>query len=330
MTPTITISDLQSMDAPADGWYHIESNDDHPGASADGDAAIQVLDNDAMRAIVEAGCPEEGILIDREHRSVPRADKPRQDDDTEAMGWVRRLAVFDDGEGHLQLAGYIEWSDMGLTAIKGRRYKHFSTVYVLDDPDCAELLGGNRYRPLALLGLAVTNRPNNLGQRPIVNSAGQLQTPQPTHNQHTDIMNELETIKQALGLAPDAPLDEALAAIDSIKASADEAAEAEAETLLNSEGLDDLPEEEKKELKDGLVTNRGLALLTIKSLKARRASDGVAKYARNKSGRTASVSGKASGKEAADIIINSAREIQTRERAAGRSCSFWKARAMAL
>ena len=173
MTLTIAISDLQSMDAPADGWYHIESNDYHPGARADGTEAVQVLDNDAMRAIVEAGAPEEGILIDRDHRSVPAPGKPKQDDDTEAMGWVRRLAVFDDGEGNLQLAGYIEWSDMGLTAIKGRRYKHFSTVYQLDDPDCAEPLGGNRYRPLALLGLAVTNRPNNLGQRPITNSASQ-------------------------------------------------------------------------------------------------------------------------------------------------------------
>ena len=61
---TITPNDLQPMDAPADGWYHIESNDDHP-AIYDGTRIVQVLDNDAMASIAAAGVPEEYLFDPR-------------------------------------------------------------------------------------------------------------------------------------------------------------------------------------------------------------------------------------------------------------------------
>lgn len=125
-----------------------------------------------MQAIVAAGVPEEGIPIDADHRGVPGvAEVP----DTAAAGWVRELALFDDGDGNMQLAGRIEWTPPGLELVAGRVYKHFSTVYRVDDEELAEPLGGNRYRPLVLLGLALTNNPNNrMGQRPITNSLGRV------------------------------------------------------------------------------------------------------------------------------------------------------------
>ena len=44
--------------------------------------------------------------MDVEHRGVPGvAAVP----DTAAAGWVRELALFDDGAGNMQLAGRIEW-----------------------------------------------------------------------------------------------------------------------------------------------------------------------------------------------------------------------------
>lgn len=44
--------------------------------------------------------------MDVEHRGVPGvAAVP----DTAAAGWVRELALFDDGAGNIQLAGRIEW-----------------------------------------------------------------------------------------------------------------------------------------------------------------------------------------------------------------------------
>lgn len=265
---TIEKTDLVSMDAPGDGWYHIESNEEHP-AQREGGEIVQVLDNEAMQAIVAAGVPEEGIPIDADHRGVPGvAEVP----DTAAAGWVRELALFDDGAGNMQLAGRIECTPPGLELVAGRVYKHFSTVYRVDDEELAEGLGGNRYRPLVLLGLALTNNPNNrMGQRPITNGLpSNLPTAtgvveKTTKNENQD-MNELEDIKKALGLAPEATAADCVAAIESIKGEAAAAADSEAETLLNSEGLSDLPEEEKKEIKEGLVTNRGLAMMTIRAL----------------------------------------------------------------
>lgn len=335
---TIEKTDLVPMDAPGDGWYHIESNEEHPAkvrsAAADGSGVtsdiVQVLDNAAMQAIVAAGVPEEGIPIDADHRGVPGvAEVP----DTAAAGWVRELALFDDGAGNMQLAGRIEWTPPGLELVAGRVYKHFSTVYRVDDEELAEPLGGNRYRPLVLLGLALTNNPNNrMGQRPITNglpsnlptSTGVVE--KTTKNENQD-MNELEDIKKALGLAPEATAADCVGAIEVIKGEAAAAADSEAETLLNSEGLADLPEEEKKEIKEGLVTNRGLAMMTIRAFKERKAqfaaaAEPQARYAKAGTPRTGA-------KSTGSTIINRAKEIQKAERAAGRTCSFWKAHGMA-
>ena len=213
---TIEKTDLVPMDAPGDGWYHIESNEEHP-AQREGGEIVQVLDNEAMQAIVAAGVPEEGIPIDADHRGVPGvAEVP----DTAAAGWVRELALFDDGAGNMQLAGRIEWTPPGLELVAGRVYKHFSTVYRVDDEELAEPLGGNRYRPLVLLGLALTNNPNNrMGQRPITNGLPSNLPPatgvgeNPNKNENTT-MNELEEIKKALGLAPEATAADCVAAID--------------------------------------------------------------------------------------------------------------------
>ena len=325
---TIEKTDLVPMDAPADGWYHIESNEEHP-AQREGGEIVQVLDNEAMQAIVAAGVPEEGIPIDADHRGVPGvAEVP----DTAAAGWVRELALFDDGAGNMQLAGRIEWTPPGLELVAGRVYKHFSTVYRVDDEELAEPLGGNRYRPLVLLGLALTNNPNNrMGQRPITNGLPSNLPPatgvgeNPNKNENTT-MNELEDIKKALGLAPEATAADCVAAIESIKGEAAAAADSEAETLLNSEGLSDLPEEDKKEIKEGLVTNRGLAMVTIRAFKERKqqaaAAEPQARYAKAGTPRTGA-------KSTGSTIINRAKEIQKAERAAGRTCSFWKAHGMA-
>ena len=325
----ISQEDLVPMDAPADGWYHIESNEEHP-AQREGGEIVQVLDNEAMQAIVAAGVPEEGIPIDADHRGVPGvAEVP----DTAAAGWVRELALFDDGAGNMQLAGRIEWTPPGLELVAGRVYKHFSTVYRVDDEELAEPLGGNRYRPLVLLGLALTNNPNNrMGQRPITNGLPSNLPPatgvgeNPNKNENTT-MNELEDIKKALGLAPEATAADCVAAIENIKGEAAAAADSEAETLLNSEGLSDLPEEEKKEIKEGLVTNRGLAMMTIRAFKERKqqaaaAAEPQARYAKTGTPRTGA-------KSTGSTIINRAKEIQKAERAAGRTCSFWRAHGMA-
>ena len=122
---------------------------------------------------------------------------------------------------------------------------------------CADL-GGGRLRPLQLVGLALTNQPNNPGQRPITNS--QAAPLNDNTNQQDNNMEELKKIAAKLGLPEDAGLDQILATLDALMAAEQEAAEAEAETLLNSEELKDLPDEARKDLKDELLTNRDLVL----------------------------------------------------------------------
>ena len=55
---TITLEDLQPWENPGDGWYNIERWGEHPQQTADGKKYVQVIDDEAVRAIVEAGVPE--------------------------------------------------------------------------------------------------------------------------------------------------------------------------------------------------------------------------------------------------------------------------------
>lgn len=65
-----------------------------------------------LERIAAAGVPPEGLLVDKDHFSL--------DDDhpSEAMGWLRELALC---EG--DLAGYIQWTSVGLPLIKGRVWR---------------------------------------------------------------------------------------------------------------------------------------------------------------------------------------------------------------
>lgn len=319
---TITLEDLQPWENPGDGWYHIERWGEHPQVSLDGKQYVQVIDDDAVRAIVEAGVPEEGILVDVEHVSVTGVR------DTRAYGWVKELAALPTEEG-LQLCARIEWTPLGRPLVKDRIYKHFSTVYSVEL--CADL-GGGRIRPLQLVGLALTNQPNNPGQRPITNSQA---APTNDNTNQTDNMEELKKIAAKLGLPEDATLDQVLATLDSLMAAEQEAAEAEAETLLNSEDLKDLNEEERKDLKDELLANRDLGIKMIKLLINRKGGGAppatAPRYARNgyRPETRATRGAGGMGADRAKLIVNTARDIQAQEKAAGRPCSFWKAKNLA-
>lgn len=320
---TITLEDLQPWDNPGDGWYHVERWGEHPQTSLEGKQYVQIIDDEAVRAIVEAGVPEEGLLIDVEHVSVTGVR------DTRAYGWGRELAGLPTEEG-LQLCVWIEWTPLGQPLVKDHIYKHFSTVYSVEL--CAEL-GGGRIRPLQLVGLALTNQPNNPGQRPITNS--QAAPINDTTTNQTDNMEELKKIAAKLGLPEDATLEQVEAAIDALMAAEQEAAEAEAETLLNSEDLKDLPDEARKDLKDELLTNRDLGLKMLKLLTNRKGGGAppatAPRYARNgyRPETRATRGAGGMGTDRAKLLVNTARDIQAQEKAAGRPCSFWKAKNLA-
>lgn len=319
----INITDLRPLEDPGDGWYHIEANGEHPGVMVEEGKErefIQVLDDVAIARIVENGVPEEGLLIDKDHLShSPEVD-------TAAYGWVRDLAAFEDAEGKLQLAGKIQWTDLGRPLAKGKIYKHWSSEYGIEDAE-TEDLGEGRLRWGKLLGLALTNRPNNKGQRPVTNSCDRRAKTQ-NNNTHTN-MEPLEQIKQKLGLDAEATLEDVLAELEALQSASDAAAESEAETLLNSEGLADLSDEEKKDLKEELVHNRELGLKMIKIIKNRQSPAGQPsspRYANPGSRKSAPVLNKnAEGKDKATGLVNRAREIQKDARIMNRKMSFWKA-----
>lgn len=152
---TIAEADLQPATTPGDGWYIIEAAGEHAKRVKDTEL-VQQLTPEVLAAVAAAGVPAEGLPIDRDHLSLDAENS------TEAMGWVRELAMCGS-----DLAARIEWTSLGLPLIKGRVYKHFSTVY---PAPTAEQLAAGVYEPVQLIGLALTNQPNNrAGQPPITN-----------------------------------------------------------------------------------------------------------------------------------------------------------------
>jgi len=195
----------------------------------------QVIDAAACAAMVrqfaQAARPPEfaGLLMDFDHFSQD-PQKP-----SEAAGWVTRLEARPDG-----VWGEIRWSDTGLAAVQGGRYRYVSPVFDRADleevasppaptPRCSDS-PFRSLRPLRLARLALTNDPNLRGLTPLSNRLGSepesalggpilplglsaadaAADPVPTPNlkQKTETMTKLTTL---LGLAPEASED-ALAA----------------------------------------------------------------------------------------------------------------------
>lgn len=145
-------------DVPADGWYQIEVSGEHPA----GEGLVQVIDENSLHLILNAFRSEmeqdddhAGILVDADHLSHDLAN------DTAALAWLREMDIRNG-----QLWGRLDLTDLGEAAVKGKRYKFFSTEYSGSD---LQDLGNGRVRPKRLAGLAFTNRPNNRGGKPISN-----------------------------------------------------------------------------------------------------------------------------------------------------------------
>ena len=143
----------------ADGWAQVCPLGEFPHAGA---GVTQVVDAEAcaaMKADFTARAAEPnfpGVLVDFDHFSMD-AGKP-----SEAAGWIGALEARDDG-----LWATIRWTDAGLAAVTGGRYRLVSPVF--PEPSACEDLGGGRIRPRQLVSVALTNDPNIKGGRPIAN-----------------------------------------------------------------------------------------------------------------------------------------------------------------
>lgn len=248
-------NELEGQEMPGDGWFIIEAAGQHP-ARIDGQQFTQNLTAEVLAGVAAAGVPAEGLPIDRDHLSLDARNS------TEALGWVRELAMCGGN-----LAARIEWTTLGLPLIQGRIYKHFSTVY----PPDAEQVASGVYTPTRLIGLALTNQPNNKEGQPPISNRGLAE------NQNKKTMDYPAELLAALGLAEGASDEEVMGAVNTLNkrvadaeaASAAAAADAEADKLVNQEEKETgavLNEEERKEVKEQIVANREHGLKYMKLL----------------------------------------------------------------
>lgn len=149
---------------PADGLFHLAPCGRFPHAQA---GVVQVIDPAACAAITAAFDRDAqspgfaGVLVDFDHFSHDPA-KP-----SEAAGWITRLETRASG-----LYGQIRWSDKGLRAVLGGRYRFVSPVFdAVDLPVAPGATGPRHVRPSRLARLALTNDPNLKGLRPLTNRA---------------------------------------------------------------------------------------------------------------------------------------------------------------
>ena len=127
-----------------------------------GAEVTQVIDRETCDAIAKdfnarkADANFPGVLVNFDHFSLD-ADKS-----SEAAGWITDLESRPDG-----LWAKVRWSDAGLAAVKGGRFRLVSPVF--PGVDSCEDLGGRRIRPRSLVSVALTNEPNIKGGRPLSN-----------------------------------------------------------------------------------------------------------------------------------------------------------------
>lgn len=292
---------LNRAASPDDGWYQIEVTGRHPVHLPEHEEIrSQVIDAIALDEIVrnfskmtaEPNFP--GVLVDADHLSHSAASP------TEAYGWLKNVELRDG-----QLWGNIEWTDLGRHAVTNKRYKFFSTEY---SAGASQLLD-TAIRPLALAGLALTNRPNNRGGRPISNRATADHSPpnaSAANNEDKQPQDmDTKTIAKKLGL--DATADEeailnragALVTIEKDHEAAK--ADREAETILNTH-KDRVPAEGelRDSLKASLITNREQGEAVIKSLPML-AEKKPAERIHNRSQAKTPDAGKATGPGQADV-----------------------------
>lgn len=274
----ISKNELQSLKkTPGDGWYIIEAAGVYPKVLGADVTVTENLAPEVLAAVAEAGVPAEGLFVDVEHESLDGGS-------TAAKGWVKELALCGDA-----LAARIEWTAEGLPLIRGKVYKHFSTVYPCD----TELQDGDTFTPARLTGLTLTNMPNNgEGQPPISNGCGDPKDKKKTfsstlhgageeiHNNNTNTMNP-ELLK-ALGLPENATEEEAIARaadmaneLADLRTAAADAADHEADAIINAEESEagaKLDEEEKEDVKEMLLENRERGKRYLHALVANKAA----------------------------------------------------------
>ncbi|MDR1279338.1 MAG: phage protease [Opitutaceae bacterium] len=200
------------------GWFHIVATGDHPlpvkDASGKMRRVIQRLDTKACEAIVadfanrRTANPGYSPLIDFEHFSHDRSRK------SEASGWITAMENRADG-----IWFQANWSDVGESAIRNRRYRYISPVWF---PHQCEKVSEGIYRPLRINDAGLTNKPNLHGLVPFWNREAES-TADTGKTTEQPAMNT-KAIALSLGLPETADEAAIIAAIGKLKDGAAQAA----------------------------------------------------------------------------------------------------------
>lgn len=166
-----------------------------PFGEYQGQQRLQVCDRQAFEQVIadwrEGGAKE--ILMDFEHKS----EVGKIDSDTRAAAWIANLAI-DDERG---LVGDLKFTDEGADAVANRRLRFLSPVWPLDEEG----------RPTHLKSVALTNTPN-IPVAPVLNKA----QPGEVNVEDTKENENMDKIKEALGLAPEASEEDVLNAVTAL------------------------------------------------------------------------------------------------------------------
>jgi phage I-like protein len=206
---------------------------------------VQHCTASALANVANAFKPE--VLVDRDHEAEDGGS-------TEAMAWVTALR-HDPATG---LMATIKFTDIGADAVSNRRYRFVSPVFDISQGP------GDVVTPIALAGLAFTNRPN-LPVQCVLNRADGANPSEPVEQRKPN----MDKIKEMLGLPPEADeaaIAEAIAALKSaVEAAKTAALIAEAETVANANQAKICNSEGFVKL---YVANRDYALQLLEVVKA--------------------------------------------------------------
>lgn len=122
------------------------------------------------------------VVIDFEHQTLG-GDWSSPDGTAPAAGWIKDLEPRDDG-----LWALVDWTERGGRAVAAREYRYLSPV----------LLPGKS--PARLHSVALTNTPQIRGMAPLV-------------AKDLNEENDMKTLREVLGLAPDATDEAVVAAV---------------------------------------------------------------------------------------------------------------------
>lgn len=142
-------SAIANLDA---NWMQLVPSGEHGHVDERGAKRVLVIDPAAALAMEMKFARK--VLVDQEHFSYDL------DKSSEAYGWLVEVAARSDG-----IHGRIEWTDKGETAVANSRYRFLSPVFL---PRDLQSLGDNRFRPLRIDSLGMTNKPN-LPVKPLLN-----------------------------------------------------------------------------------------------------------------------------------------------------------------